>query len=381
MGKIVIFGAGRVGISFLREIGSENIYCFCDNNPNIHNKEIDGVKIFNVQDIKPICSECIIVICMVDAKQNIIIDQLEENDIFDYISYFELKRFEQDKWQEVFGNHTIRQNLRHHYRKQRVNQLQMQVDYFKRHVDIRNVKPAMGELRAHQLHMVEIVKVFCADMQFLNLQFILYAGNLLGYVRHNGFVPWDDDIDLLLLRKDYECLRNHFLQNGIWAADEKSRCWKIDKWMLYERDDMLWVAHEQTGLTFDIFSMDCYSDDCSFEDFRAEAQTINRNKLLFEDMNDKIAYIREQMKKYPNIVEESHSLYWGLDSMDCYALYDKGEWIPDNIVFPLQKAIFEGMEIYVPNKPEEFVSYMYSDCFSYPDDVGLLRHHSIGDIY
>ncbi len=51
---------------------------------------------------------------------------------------------------------------------------------------------------------LEILRVFIEVCSRLSLKYYLLAGTLLGAVRHRGFIPWDDDIDVAMFRKDYE---------------------------------------------------------------------------------------------------------------------------------------------------------------------------------
>ena len=64
-------------------------------------------------------------------------------------------------------------------------------------------------LSAEQLALLkkaqlEMLKHFLTICQVLDLKYYLIEGTLLGAVRHNGFIPWDDDIDVAMPRKDYE---------------------------------------------------------------------------------------------------------------------------------------------------------------------------------
>ena len=62
------------------------------------------------------------------------------------------------------------------------------------------------ELRKWQMKLVEILvyfRDFCNDH---NIRFFLAGGSCIGAVRHHGFIPWDDDIDVQMLRNDYDKL-------------------------------------------------------------------------------------------------------------------------------------------------------------------------------
>ena len=61
-----------------------------------------------------------------------------------------------------------------------------------------------------QSHCVEMLRYFDAYATSQNITYYLSVGTLLGAVRHQGFIPWDDDVDLMLPRKDYERLIHDF---------------------------------------------------------------------------------------------------------------------------------------------------------------------------
>ena len=58
-------------------------------------------------------------------------------------------------------------------------------------------------LRQLQLTMLATLKVFDAFCRKHDLKYSLYAGSLLGAVRHKGFIPWDDDMDVMMPRSVY----------------------------------------------------------------------------------------------------------------------------------------------------------------------------------
>ena len=77
----------------------------------------------------------------------------------------------------------------------------------------------MNQLSEHQEMLLKTYKEFSKFCLSNNLPFYAAYGTLIGAIRHHGFIPWDDDIDVFMLRKDYD--RFVELRNTLIADDFK----------------------------------------------------------------------------------------------------------------------------------------------------------------
>lgn len=99
-------------------------------------------------------------------------------------------------------------------------------NYFKEEVrDSFRIEELMKRAWGAEIEVLEVIDKICKKY---NLTWFADWGTLLGAVRHNGFIPWDDDIDIAMLRKDYmklievlpKELPDGFSVAGIYAQDE-----------------------------------------------------------------------------------------------------------------------------------------------------------------
>ena len=119
--------------------------------------------------------------------------------------------------------------------------------------------PSLRKLQIIQLRLLLEVKRICDKH---NLSYSLIGGTLIGAIRHKGFVPWDDDIDIGMPRKDYDEFRRicaYELPNSLYLRDAST---SHDDYFLFTKlclkntsnsEDGISVSY---GINIDIFPMD-----------------------------------------------------------------------------------------------------------------------------
>lgn len=119
------------------------------------------------------------------------------------------------------------------------------------------------ELRQIQLDILDWVVDFCKSH---DLRYFLSSGTLLGAIRHKGYIPWDDDIDLYMPRKDYNKFIKLFNDPSDTIELKKQGSKKYlytfakvcNKHTLLLEDE---VPGFELGINIDIFPVDFVSDD------------------------------------------------------------------------------------------------------------------------
>lgn len=110
-------------------------------------------------------------------------------------------------------------------------------------------------VRTVQEGLLDLLKKFDAVCQQKGIRYTLDSGSLLGAIRHQGFIPWDDDVDIVVDRKNYELLAETF-------KDAEDFLFYTDLWM-----PRVQLKKESTGAiepTLDVFIFDPAPDSVFF---------------------------------------------------------------------------------------------------------------------
>lgn len=248
--------------------------------------------------------------------------------------------------------------------------------YKKDKIDITKVPPAQGLLRDIQLANLALLKELAYVCEKNNFKYILDAGTLLGAVRHSRFIPWDDDIDILMFREDYEkiisAFKNTTRNSNIYAEYHRDK----DTNSQY----FIKIKHKKCPfLGVDIFPLDSYGKHLSIKE-----QLIATNKIckilkhLKKEIDPNISnketktILTKTMKEkiLLSSTNENGDFVYGVD----FAHKLKNWFLDRDIVLPLRKIQFEDSKYTTVNKPKEFLKNIYGDYMKYPNKMKILHY-------
>lgn len=211
-----------------------------------------------------------------------------------------------------------------------------------------------------------IFDIFCKKY---NLTYWLDFGTLLGAVRHKGFIPWDDDMDVAMPREDYNKLLDLLKQefgNGDFNIRERKPAETIGFGYL----------HEQTGVWLDVFPVDAIPncEDISIIEHALAEKLYKYRK--FYNKHHKRDEKEFYAAKRKSIIEDEFAgkgdhtiLYTGAEfSYSLYLTRDAGD------VYPLSTVTFEGNTFPAPHCLDEYLNRLYGrNYLGFPKD-GVLHH-------
>lgn len=156
------------------------------------------------------------------------------------------------------------------------------------------------ELRTIQLGILKHVHNFCDEKK---IKYFMCGGTLLGAVRHKGFIPWDDDIDIMMLRTDYERFLeeypNHQTEYKLYSIRNYKKYPHTYAKVSDERTCLIEEMHGaiSIGVNIDVFPIDDLPDDK-----KKISRIVNRNISLINMLLSKQLIWRKERSLWKNII-------------------------------------------------------------------------------
>ncbi len=252
----------------------------------------------------------------------------------------------------------------------------------------------------------QILHVFKFTVNFLenhNLRYIACGGTVLGAVRHKGFIPWDDDMDIYMPRADYEKLldlKKEAMQDGFEVLSLRDKGYYLPFAKVSDMHTTLWEAQEYPfiiGIYIDVFPLDHFScseaklvgiqrrslkkfyhylpsvTDFNLRKFVKRTWEFDKNFIMLQLQALVLHPLRKFLLKEFMDYQKWYSSFYG-DMSVCVTQWAgkifKREWFEDTISLP-----FEDTEIIVPRDYDSYLTCLYGDYMTPPPAEQQVSEH------
>ncbi len=245
--------------------------------------------------------------------------------------------------------------------------------------------PEGSALRKCQLRMLDMLIYLDKVCREIGVDYCLESGNILGSLRHGGFIPWDDDIDIHVSRKDYKklCkyLKEHPHPQYVLQDEQTDKGFIVSNWAVlrdlkseYIQDTNLHNIRKFKGLQIDIFVIDKGIIPCLYAFMQKVAAAKN---ISIEKGYINVARFIKFLSKYLLIpLCKAVSSMFGNKNllMYEYGYFFKYRRISCDVLLPHKEILFDGHKFLGPANSQKYCELIYGDYMKIPP-IEKRNHH------
>ena len=244
--------------------------------------------------------------------------------------------------------------------------------------------PEGSILRKAQCRMLEMLVYLDKICKEQNIEWSLEGGNVLGAVRHGGFIPWDDDVDIIMERKEYNKLKKYLLSNPhpqFVLQTHQTDSGYYGSWMVlrdlkseYIQDSILHNARKYRGLQIDIFPIEIGYFDF-FHNIAAQIHYYNEIYLIGKHpLLANLYYHMEQDILCP-IFRYISKLFGDRNKFTYeYGHHSKPLFKYDS-VYPLSYIYFEEYRFPAPKDLDSYLKSLFGKNYMHLPPINKRNHH------
>lgn len=251
-----------------------------------------------------------------------------------------------------------------------IEKMQKEVDtlfyFLNEYIEPSALPPTKDEgLRLLQLCDAQLLIIFDRICRKHHFQYWLDYGTLLGAVRHRGFIPWDDDMDISMPRNDY----NRFIAK----IPKEFELYGLDVTVEPGRIG-IGFKHSQTGVWLDVFPADVFYHHSDWSKIRSELDCIYPSYRKACVKNDNVSFSSAERMFH----QFFHDYLQGSNPFYLLSVTFKGNHriyaVEQQTLFPLQNILFEGASFPAPANVSVYLSEIYGPSFDKLPRSGILQH-------